>query len=118
MTIAHLIFGKSGYDTRNLEPVSVLATYPLVVLAKAGVPFNDLPGLIAFAKANPGKLNYGHQGKGNTGHLLGENLMLKGNFKMTEIPYRGSAPAINDLLAGTIDILPDYLLVRPAAANG
>jgi tripartite-type tricarboxylate transporter receptor subunit TctC len=111
-SIADLVFGKSGYDTRNLEPVSVLATYPLVVLGRAGVPFDDLPGMIAFAKANPGKLDYGHQGKGNTGHLLGENLMLKGNFKMTEIPYRGSAPAINDMLAGTIDILPDYLLVN------
>jgi tripartite-type tricarboxylate transporter receptor subunit TctC len=106
------LFGKAGYDTRNLEPVSVLATYPLIVLARGGVSFNDLPGMIAFAKANPGKLNYGHQGKGNTGHLLGENLMLKGNFRMTEIPYRGSAPAINDMLAGTIDILPDYLLVN------
>ena len=63
-------------------------------------------------KANPGKVNYGHQGKGNTGHLLGELLMLKGNFRMTEIPYRGSAPAINDLLAGNIDLVPDYLLAN------
>lgn len=112
LSIAYLMFGKSGYDTRNLEPVSVLATYPLVVLARGGLPADNLPELIAYARANPGKLNYGHQGKGNTGHLLGENLMLKGNFRMTEIPYRGSAPAINDLLAGTIDILPDYLLVN------
>ena len=56
--------------------------------------------LLAYARANPAKVNYGHQGKGNTGHLLGELLMLKGGFRMTEIPYRGSAPAINDLLAG------------------
>ena len=63
-------------------------------------------------KANPGKVNYGHQGKGNTGHLLGELLMLKGGFRMTEIPYRGSAPAINDLLGGTIDMVPDYLLAN------
>jgi tripartite-type tricarboxylate transporter receptor subunit TctC len=111
-SIAHLVFGKSGYDTRNLEPVSVLAGYPLIVLAKADAPFNDLPGMIEYARKNPGKLNYGHQGKGNTGHLLGENLMLKGKFKMTEIPYRGSAPAINDMLAGRIDILPDYMLVN------
>jgi len=67
---------------------------------------------LAYAQANPGKVNYGHQGKGNTGHLLGELLMLKGNFRMTEIPYRGSAPAINDLLAGNIDIVPDYLLAN------
>ena len=63
-------------------------------------------------KANPGKVNYGHQGKGNTGHLLGELLMLKGKFRMTEIPYRGSAPAINDLLGGNIDMVPDYLLAN------
>jgi tripartite-type tricarboxylate transporter receptor subunit TctC len=111
-SIAHLVFGKSGYDTRNLEPVSVLAGYPLVVLAKADAPFNDLPGMIEYARKNPGKLNYGHQGKGNTGHLLGENLMLKGKFRMTEIPYRGSAPAIKDMLAGRIDVLPDYMLVN------
>src|SRR5438445_5570574 len=47
-----------------------------------------------------------------TGHLLGELLMLKGKFRMTEIPYRGSAPAINDLLAGNIDLVPDYLLAN------
>ena len=68
--------------------------------------------VVAYARANPGKINYGHQGKGQTGHLLGELLMLKGKFRMTEIPYRGSAPAINDLLAGNIDIVPDYLLAN------
>jgi tripartite-type tricarboxylate transporter receptor subunit TctC len=111
-SITHLVFTKSAFDTRPLEPVSVLATYPLIVLARANFPANDLKEFIAYAQANPGKVNYGHQGKGNTGHLLGENLMLKGNFKMTEIPYRGSAPAINDLLAGTIDMVPDYLLAN------
>jgi tripartite-type tricarboxylate transporter receptor subunit TctC len=111
-SITHLVFTKSAFDTRPLEPVSVLATYPLIVLARANLPVNNLKEFIDYAKANPGKINYGHQGKGNTGHLLGELLMLKGNFKMTEIPYRGSAPAINDLLAGTIDMVPDYLLAN------
>jgi tripartite-type tricarboxylate transporter receptor subunit TctC len=111
-SITHLVFTKSAFDTRPLEPVSVLATYPLIVLARANFPANDLKEFIAYAQANPGQVNYGHQGKGNTGHLLGELLMLKGNFKMTEIPYRGSAPAINDLLAGTIDMVPDYLLAN------
>src|SRR5262249_19383487 len=71
-----------------------------------------LAGPHRLARANPGKINYGHQGKGQTGHLLGELLMLKGKFRMTEIPYRGSAPAINDLLAGNIDLVPDYLLAN------
>ena len=90
----------------------MLATYPLILIGRAGAPFNTTAEFIAFARANPGKVNYGHQGKGNTGHLLGELLMLKGGFRMTEIPYRGSAPAINDLLAGNIDLVPDYLLAN------
>ena len=113
-SITHLVFAKAAFDTRAMEPISVLATYPLIVLARASLPANNLPELIAHARANPGKVNYGHQGKGNTGHLLGELLMLKGDFRMTEVPYRGSAPAINDLLAGTIDIVPDYLLANKA----
>ena len=111
-SITHLVFTKTAFDTRAMEPISVLATYPLIVLARMGLPANNMSELIAYAQANPGKINYGHQGKGNTGHLLGELLMLKGNFRMTEIPYRGSAPAINDLLAGNIDIVPDYLLAN------
>ncbi|HEU5275264.1 MAG TPA: tripartite tricarboxylate transporter substrate binding protein [Xanthobacteraceae bacterium] len=111
-SITHLIFTKSAFDPRPLEPVSVLATYPLILIARATIAANTFPEFIALARANPGKLTYGHQGKGNTGHLLGELLMLKGNFRMTEVPYRGSAPAINDLLAGNIDLVPDYLLAN------
>jgi tripartite-type tricarboxylate transporter receptor subunit TctC len=111
-SITHLVFSKSAFDPRALEPVSVLATYPLIVLVRAGLPAKDLAEFIALARESAGKITYGHQGKGNTGHLLGELLMLKGNFRMTEVPYRGSAPAINDLLAGNIDMVPDYLLAN------
>ncbi len=111
-SITHLVFSKAAFDTRAMEPISVLAIYPLIVLARSGLAAGNMPELIAHARANPGKVNYGHQGKGNTGHLLGELLMLKGDFRMTEIPYRGSAPAINDLLTGNIDIVPDYLLAN------
>src|SRR5262245_19247402 len=113
-SITHLVFTKAAFDTRGLEPVSVLATYPLILLGRAGAPFNDTASLVAYARANPGKVNYGNQGKAQTGHLLGELLMLKGGFRMTEVPYRGSAPAINDLLAGNIDMVPDYLLANKA----
>lgn len=111
-SISHLVFTKSQADARKMEPISVLATYPLVIITKAALPVNNMKEFIAYAKANPGKVNYGHQGKGNTGHLLGELMMMKADFKMTEIPYRGSAPAINDLLGGTIDMVPDYLLAN------
>jgi len=111
-SITHLLFANAAFDPRAMEPISVLATYPLIVLARPGLPIGSMPELIAYARANPGKVNYGHQGKGNTGHLLGERMMFKGQFKMTEIPYRGSAPAINDLLAGNIDVMSDYLLAN------
>src|SRR5262249_45253680 len=105
-SITHLVFAQAAFDTRTMEPVSVLAVYPLILLARAGLPASNMPEFLAYARANPGKINYGHQGKGNTGHLLGELLMLEGKFRMTEVPYRGSAPAINDLLSGNIDLVP------------
>jgi tripartite-type tricarboxylate transporter receptor subunit TctC len=111
-SVTHLVFTNTAFDPRGLEPISVLATYPLIVLVRAGLPVKNLPEFVAYAQANSGKVTYGHQGKGNTGHLLGELMMLKGNFRMTEVPYRGSAPAINDLLAGNIDMVPDYLLAN------
>jgi tripartite-type tricarboxylate transporter receptor subunit TctC len=111
-SITHLVFSKASFDPRPLEPISVLATYPLIIIVRKDFPANDLKGFIDYAKANPGKVTYGHQGKANTGHLLGELMMLKTGIKMTEVPYRGSAPAINDLLAGTIDMVPDYLLAN------
>lgn len=110
-SVTHLLF-KKGFDTRGLEPVSVLATYPLILVGRADLPASNAAELFEFARKNPGKINYGHQGKGQTGHLLGELLMFKGKFRMTEIPYRGSAPAIRDLLAGQIDLVPDYLLAN------
>jgi tripartite-type tricarboxylate transporter receptor subunit TctC len=111
-SITHLVFARSAFDTRTMEPVSVLATYPLVVIARAGFPADDLGGLIAYGRANPGKINYGDQGKGQTGELLGKLLAIRGDFHMAEIPYRGSAPAINDMLAGNIDLMSDYLLAN------
>jgi tripartite-type tricarboxylate transporter receptor subunit TctC len=109
-SITHLVFTKASFDPRPLEPISVLATYPLIIITRKDLPANNLKEFLDYAKA--GKVNYGNQGVANTGHLLGELMMLKGNFKMTGVFYRGSAPAINDLLGGTIDMVPDYLLAN------
>jgi tripartite-type tricarboxylate transporter receptor subunit TctC len=109
-SITHLVFAKSSFDPRPLEPISVLATYPLVILTRANLPANNLAEFNAYARG--GKVNYGNQGIANTGHLLGALMELKGGYKMTPVFYRGSAPAINDLLAGTIDMVPDYLLAN------
>ena len=112
-SITHLVFTKAAFDTRahgadqRARDLSADACSGAATCRPT-----TLPEFIAYARANPDKVNYGHQGKGNTGHLLGELLQLKGDFRMTEIPYRGSAPAINDLLAGNIEIVPDYLLAN------
>src|SRR5260221_3489843 len=116
-SVTHLLFSKASFDTRALEPISVLAAYPLILIGRESLPFDNLADVVAYARANPGKINYGHQGKGKTGHLLGELLMLRGKFRMTKIPYRGRAPAINDLLAGNIDIVPDYLLANKSTID-
>lgn len=97
-------------DPRTLEPVSVLATYPTVIYVRADLPVNSLPELIAYAKANPGKLTYASQGRGQVGHLTMEGIRLKEDLKILHVPYRGSAPAMNDLLAGHVDLLADNLL--------
>lgn len=109
-SVNHLLNPNLRFDPRALEPVSVLATYPIVLFARADLPVKSLPELIAHAKANPGKLTYASQGRGQSGHLTIEALKLTADLNILHVPYRGSAPAINDLLAGQVDILADNLL--------
>jgi len=109
-SVNHLLNPNLRVDPRAMEPVSVLATYPAVIFAKASLPVENLTDLIAYAKANPGKLSYGSQGRGQHGHLTIEALNIRAGLDIVHVPYRGSAPAINDLLAGQIDILADYML--------
>ena len=109
-SVNHLLNANLSIDPRTLEPISVLATYPTVIYARADLPVNSLPELIAYAKANPGKLNYASQGRGQIGHLTLEAIKLRDDLDMLHVPYRGSAPAMNDLLAGHADLLADNLL--------
>ena len=109
-SVNHLLFSNQKFDTRTFEPVSVIARYPTVLVGKADLPANNLAELIAFARANPGKVNYASQGKGQIGHLTVAMIEHLANAQMVQVPYRGSAPAINDLLAGQVDILADNLL--------
>lgn len=109
-SINHLLNPKLSFNPQAFEPVSVLATYPTVLFGRGDLPFNTLGELIAYAHANPGKLTYGSQGKGQIAHLTMEALKLITKTDIVHVPYRGSAPAINDLLGGQIDIVPDNLL--------
>jgi tripartite-type tricarboxylate transporter receptor subunit TctC len=109
-SVNNLLFPKQSFDTRTFEPVSVIARYPTVLLGRADLPANTTAELVAYTRANPGKINYGSQGKGQIGHLTMELVKYLGKVDMVHVPYRGSAPAINDVLAGQIDVLPDLLL--------
>ena len=109
-SINHLLNPNLNFDPRGFEPVSVLATYPTVLFARADLPANNLAELVALARANPGKLTYASQGKGQIAHLTMEALKMMTKVDILHIPYRGSAPALNNLLGGHVDMLPDNLL--------
>jgi tripartite-type tricarboxylate transporter receptor subunit TctC len=109
-SVFDLLYERLSYQPRSLTPVSVLATYPTALLGSPNIPANSLSELIEYARRNPGKLNYGSQGNGQIGHLTVEMLKQLADIRIMHIPYRGSAPAVNDLLAGQVDVLAELLL--------
>lgn len=90
---------------RDFTMISMLATLSGAILAHPDASFTDLPGLVAYAKAYPGKLAYGSSGIGTSSHLAGELLAYRAGIDMVHVPYRGTAPAVQDLLGGQIQIL-------------
>ncbi|OWT57489.1 Bug family tripartite tricarboxylate transporter substrate binding protein [Candidimonas nitroreducens] len=101
---------KMPYDAlKDFEPVIWAGSTQNVLTVRADSPFKSVKDLIAYAKANPGKLNYGSTGSGSSNHLSMELFMEMTGTKMTHIPYKGSAPAVTALLAGNIDVLFDNL---------
>ena len=98
------IFDKLPYDpNKDFKPISLLAKVPSLYLVHPDVPATNLKEFIAYAKKNPGKLNYGSAGNGSAGHLAMEYLkMVSGTF-MVHVPYRGTGPQLTDLLAGRLD---------------
>jgi len=99
------LFKQSGWDpVKDFAPVAMMTRAPQVIAVSPKLPVNNLRELIAYAKANPGKLNYASSGNGSIQHIAGELLkQLTGTF-ITHIPYRGSGPAVQDLMAGQVDI--------------
>ena len=101
---------KLPYDpARDFAPVIHAATVPNVLLVHEGVPATSLRELIAYAKANPGKLTFASQGNGSTGHMIGEQFKAMAGIEITHVPYRGGAPASQDLLAGHVSMLFDIV---------
>ena len=92
-------------DPEKLVPLSVAATGYSALVAHPGVPAQTVPELIAYAKANPGRLNYASQGIGSIAHLAGELFKNMTGIDMVHVPYKGNAPAMSDLLAGRVDAM-------------
>ena len=97
------LYQKLPYDTfKDFTPISLLASSPNILLVRADSPFKTLADMIAQAKAKPGSLSFGHAGTGTSTHLAGELLKSLAKIDISAIPYKGGAPAINDLLGGQI----------------
>lgn len=115
MVINPAIYTKSPYDTlKDFQPVARTAQQPLALIINKDVPANSLKEFVAYAKANPGKLNYGSAGNGGISHLVPEMLKSETGIFMVHIPFKGSAPAFTDLIAGHVQFMAESV---PQAAN-
>jgi tripartite-type tricarboxylate transporter receptor subunit TctC len=110
LVINRLLYPKLAYDATKFVPMSVIAAIPNVLLVNPNVPARSLGELIAYAKANPGKLNYSSQGNGTTSHLTAELFKsMAGGLQITHVPYKGTAPALQALVAGEVEMMCDNL---------
>jgi tripartite-type tricarboxylate transporter receptor subunit TctC len=109
------LFKQAGWDPiKDFAPVAMLTRAPQVIALSPKIPANSVAELVKFAKANPGKLNYASSGIGSIQHIAGELFkQLTGTF-ITHIPYRGSGPAVQDLMAGNVDMF----ITTPAGVVG
>ncbi len=119
LTVNQSLYPKLAFEPAEFVPVSILATIPsgLFVNPKK-IPANSVAEFIAYARVNPGKVTAATQGIGTTSHLTSEWFQLAANVKFVQVPYRGSAPALQGLVAGDVDIMFDNLGVSLALAKG
>ena len=99
------LYKKLKFDPDAFEPVAVMSLSPNVLVVHPDLPFKSAQELIAYARANPGKLRYGSQGNGTTSHLTTELFQRLTGTQLLHIPYRGTAPALNDLVGGHVDMM-------------
>ncbi len=110
MAIAAATFRSLPYDpARDLAPIMLTTVQPFLLLVNAALPVASITELVALAKAQPGKLNYASFGTGTSTHLIGELLRVTTGIDITHIPYRGSAPAMTDLLGGQVQVSFDTI---------
>jgi tripartite-type tricarboxylate transporter receptor subunit TctC len=118
-----------GYDAiKDFAPVAPLATIPFVLDVNAKLPVRTVKELVAYAKAHPGSVNYSSAGNGTSNHLAGELFNIMGGVDLVHVPYKGSAPALQDLVAGQVQLMFDLVstsipwirsgAIRPLAVTG
>ena len=104
LAINHNLYKTLPYDWTKFVPIAVLAIVPNVITARIDLPASSLKELIAYAKANPGKVTYASQGNGSTSHLSAQMLATMAGIEIVHVPYKGEGPALVDLTAGRVDI--------------
>ena len=116
---ANLLYDKLEFDfLRDFKPVAGIASGSLVMLMHPSVPARTLPEFLAYAKANPTKINYGTPGNGSDPHLCSELLKMMAGIEMTHVPYRGGALALTDLIAGNVQVMFSNLPVAEYIRTG
>ena len=118
LVINQNLYPKLGFDPTEFVPIVIMGRVPNALVINAKLPFNSVAELIAYAKANPGKLTSATQGNGTTSHLTSELFQLMADVKFQHVPYRGSAPALTDLVAGSVDLMFDNLGVSLPLVKG
>jgi tripartite-type tricarboxylate transporter receptor subunit TctC len=104
LAINHNLYRTLPYDWTKFAPVTVLALVPNVITVRIDLPANSVQELIAYAKANPGKVTFASQGNGSTSHLSAQMLAAMAGIEMVHVPYKGEGPALIDLTASRVDI--------------
>lgn len=109
IAINQSLYPRLSFDPNKWAPVTVLATVPNVLVVSPKVPAKTFPELLAYLKANRGKVTYASQGNGTTSHLTTHLFMALTDTEMIHVPYKGTAPALVDLMAGQVDMFFDNL---------
>lgn len=104
--ITATLYDKSGFDfARDIVPVAGIAYAPFIMIVNPALPARSVPEFIAYAKANPGKMNMASPGNGTPGHVYGELFKIQTGVNLEHVPYRGGAPALTDLMSGQVHVM-------------